>query len=191
MGARSSKSRLCKEDLEFLKEKTRYDESTITEWYKGFIQDCPDGLLTQGAFMKIYSKCFPTGNAKEFCDHVFRTFDRDKNNFIDFKEFLLAIDVTSGGSPKEKLQWAFRMYDVDGNGVIDLQEMVKIVASIYKMMGDEQVVALEEGGPEERASAIFKKMDSNADGKVEMEEFIRCCLEDSRLIDLLTPSPDP
>ena len=38
----------------------------------------------------------------------FRTFDRDKNNFIDFKEFLLAIDVTSGGSPKEKLQWAFR-----------------------------------------------------------------------------------
>ena len=86
---------------------------------------------------------------------AFRTFDRDKNNFIDFKEFLLAIDVTSGGSPKEKLQWAFRwrpvhqlagspsslcrMYDVDGNGVIDLQEMVKIVASIYKMMGDEQV----------------------------------------------------
>ena len=87
------------------------------------IQDCPDGLLTQSAFMKIYSKCFPAGNAKEFCDHVFRfqlisfeyflilifrTFDRDKNNFIDFKEFLLAIDVTSGGSPKEKLQWAFR-----------------------------------------------------------------------------------
>ena len=31
------------------------------------------------------------------------------------------------------------MYDVDGNGVIDLQEMIKIVASIYKMMGDNQV----------------------------------------------------
>ena len=45
MGARSSKSRLCKEesrlckeDLEFLKEKTRYDEFTITKWYKEFIQ---------------------------------------------------------------------------------------------------------------------------------------------------------
>ena len=32
-----------------------------------------------------------------------------------------------------------RMYDVDGNGVIDLQEMIKIVASIYKMMGENQV----------------------------------------------------
>ena len=42
MGARSSKTRLCKEDLEFLKEKTRYDESTITEWYKGFINVSQD-----------------------------------------------------------------------------------------------------------------------------------------------------
>ena len=47
-------------------------------------------------------------NLEEFCDHVFRTFDRDRNGFIDFKEFLLAIHVTSSGTPEDKLNWAFR-----------------------------------------------------------------------------------
>ena len=59
--------------------------------------------------MKIYSKCFTGSSApQDFCDHVFRTFDSDKNGFIDFKEFLLAIDVTSNGTPEQKLDWAFR-----------------------------------------------------------------------------------
>lgn len=49
------------------------------------------------------------------------------------QEFLLAIDVTSSGTPEEKLKWAFRMYDVDGNGVIDMQEMTKIVQVLCLM----------------------------------------------------------
>ena len=33
-----------------------------------------------------------------------------------------------------------RMYDVDGNGWIDLEEMTKLVGSIYKMLGQHQLV---------------------------------------------------
>ena len=32
------------------------------------------------------------------------------------------------------------MYDVDGNGWIDLEEMTKLVGSIYKMLGQHQLV---------------------------------------------------
>ena len=36
---------------------------------------------------------------------------------------MLALHVTSKGSPEEKLAWAFRMYDVDENGSIEFNEM--------------------------------------------------------------------
>ena len=32
------------------------------------------------------------------------------------------------------------MYDVDGNGWIDLSEMTRLVGSIYKMLGQHQLV---------------------------------------------------
>jgi len=190
MGGKSSKTEaLPKADLDWLVKHTKYNEDTIQEWYKGFRIDCPDGKLTASSFRKIYTKCFPSGNVNEFCDHVFRTFDTDKNGFIDFKEFLLAIDVTSTGTPEEKLEWAFNMYDVDGNGWIDLAEMTKIVVSIYKMMGhkDEEK---NRASAEERAFGIFQRMDVNKDGRVTRQEFIRTCLNDQKLLKLLTPNTE-
>lgn len=42
MGCLGSKDRLTKEDMEFLKSHTRYDEVTIKEWYKGFKVSSPN-----------------------------------------------------------------------------------------------------------------------------------------------------
>lgn len=80
----------------------------LKDWHHGFRMDCPDGRLTPQSFTNIYAKCFPTGNAVDFCQHVFRTFDNDRNGYIDFVEFLMAVNMTSGGKPEEKLHWAFR-----------------------------------------------------------------------------------
>ncbi|XP_061706868.1 neuronal calcium sensor 2 isoform X1 [Cydia pomonella] len=186
MGCFVSKDKLTKEDMDFLKTHTSYDETTIKEWYKGFKQDCPNGRLTPAKFVDMYKMFFPSGNAVEFCDHVFRTFDMDKNGYIDFKEFLQAIHVTSSGTPEEKLKWAFRMYDVDGNGVIDIQEMTKIVQAIYDMLG-----ACSSNRPadsaEERAKNIFAKMDENNDGQLTQDEFLKGCLQDEELSKMLAP----
>jgi len=189
MGNSSSCESLNKEDVLFLMKHTGYTEDAIHEWYKGFYSDCPSGKLSSSAFISSYQKFFPGGNATEFCKHIFRTFDRDGNGYIDFKEFLLAIYITSGGSAEEKLDWAFTMYDVDGNGHIDLNEMTLIVRSIFKMIGPDQAVPLAKGDTaENRAEDIFRRMDLNSDGKIEREEFVKVCSQDQNLVELLTPN---
>ena len=88
-----------------------------------------------------------------FCNHVFRIFDADKNGSIDFKEFLLAINITSKGTPKEILEYAFKLYDVDGNGRIDEREMSQIILAIYELMGAKRFKP--QDTPEERLTTEF------------------------------------
>ena len=62
-------------------------------------------------FSGLFSKIFPTGNAESFCNHIFRLFDSDGNNFLDFKEFLMALDIAQCTDERQKLEWSFRSLD--------------------------------------------------------------------------------
>ena len=192
MGCIKSKQGLTQEDLEFLKAHTRYDENTIKEWYKGFKQDCPNGRLTPVKFVDMYKMFFPSGNAEQFCDHVFRTFDTDKNGYIDFKEFLLAIDMTNAETAEEKLKVAFKMYDLDGSGELEIDEVIKIVEDVFTMQRVYSKLGAGTSKPrksaEETAKDIFSTIDENGDGHLTEEEFLRGCLKDDKLCKMLVPN---
>jgi len=182
-GVLLKKKKIDKEDMNFLMSNTNFTKKQIKEWYRGFIRDCPSGQLSKSKFIEVYSGFFPDGNAEGFCTHVFRTFDKDQSGRIDFKEFLLAINISSGGKPEEKLEWAYQMYDIDGNGTIERSEMVEIIKAIYSMLGaDESNI---EVSPQDRTDEIFDKMDENNDGVLNRDEFMRGCMADKQLYSLL------
>ena len=78
--------------------------------------ECPNGKMSRHKMKKLFEKAFPggkndetgsrlegmkasslffssSGNATSITCHLFRIFDLDRNDYLDFKEFLLAIDV--------------------------------------------------------------------------------------------------
>ena len=88
-----------------------------------------------------------------------RAFDEDNNGYIDFKEFLLSIHLTSfSATVEDKLKWTFKLFDVDGNGLIDQSEMLKVIQAIYELLGNRNATT---NVADELVKRVFAKIDTN------------------------------
>lgn len=179
-------SKLSREQIKTLAKQTYFTEKEIHQWYKGFRRDCPNGLLTEVGFQKIYKQFFPQGDPTDFASYVFRVFDENKDGAIEFPEFVRALSITGRGSLDEKLGWAFKLYDLDRDGFITRQEMESIVGSIYKMLGNTIKLPDEENTPMKRVDKIFTTMDKNSDQKLTLDEFIEGAKSDTNIVQALS-----
>ena len=59
--------------------------------FRGFMYDCPSGKLKKEKAIEMYGMILPDKNAFVFVDHIFRIFDKDHNEEIDFKETINAV----------------------------------------------------------------------------------------------------
>lgn len=119
-------STISKEILEDLKLHTMFTENELCQWYVNFRKQCPTGRITPEEFEQIYIRFFPASEAKCYAQHVFRSFDTNDDGTLDFKEYIIALHMTSTGKTTRKLEWAFSLFDVDKNGYITKSEVTEI-----------------------------------------------------------------
>ena len=53
-------------------------EKEIKQWHKGFLEEYPNGRITEEGFIKIYMQFFPSSDPSKFASQVFRMFDENK-----------------------------------------------------------------------------------------------------------------
>ncbi|XP_010725696.1 visinin-like [Meleagris gallopavo] len=118
---------LSREVLQELRASTRYTEEELSRWYEGFQRQCPDGRIRRDEFERIYSNFFPNSDPQGYARHVFRSFDTNDDGTLDFREYIIALHLTSSGKTHLKLEWAFSLFDVDRNGEVSKSEVLEII----------------------------------------------------------------
>ncbi|XP_046853081.1 neurocalcin-delta B-like [Xenia sp. Carnegie-2017] len=176
MGKKQSK--MDPHQLIHLLNRTKFEEKELKKWYQKFIREYPDGFISKSQFESMYQSFFSKGDAREFADHIFRTFDGNSDGKIDFREFMVSLSVTTRGSAEEKLEWAFKVYDVDGNGFITKKEMELIVRSVDKVLSQNRKAY---NLSDIRTDRVFKNFDKNQDGVLSFGEFSEAAKQDSVL----------
>uniref|UniRef100_A0A8C2WB55 Guanylyl cyclase-activating protein 2 n=1 Tax=Cyclopterus lumpus TaxID=8103 RepID=A0A8C2WB55_CYCLU len=166
------------------------DVKDIQDMYKKFVMECPSGLLFLHEFKRFFG-VDPTGEASDYAENMFRAFDRNDDNTIDFLEFVAALNLVFRGDLEHKLRWSFKVYDKDGNGFVDKEELRMLdiylysIKKIFTDMCDPQLTA------DEVADRILRAVDSDGDGHINLEEFIRGAQEDPWVLNMLQLDMNP
>ncbi|XP_044110969.1 guanylyl cyclase-activating protein 3 isoform X1 [Neovison vison] len=153
-------------------------------WYRKFMREYPSGLQTLHEFKTLLGLQGLNPKANQHVDQVYNTFDMNKDGFIDFLEFIAAINLVIRGKMEQKLKWYFKLYDADGNGSIDKKELLNIFMAVQALNGQQTL------SPEEFTDLVFHKIDINNDGELTLEEFINGTEKDQDLLDIVSKSFD-
>ncbi|XP_074672921.1 guanylyl cyclase-activating protein 3 isoform X2 [Strix aluco] len=153
-------------------------------YYSKFMRECPSGQLSLHEFKKLLDLQGLDPQGDMYIKRVFDIFDLNQDGFIDFLEFIAAINLVIRGKIDQKLKWYFKLYDADGNGCIDKKELLNIFTAIQAINGYTST------SPEEFTDMVFQKVDVNNDGQLSLEEFITGVEKDEGLMELITKTFD-
>ncbi|XP_015244944.1 guanylyl cyclase-activating protein 2-like [Cyprinodon tularosa] len=167
------------------------DVKSLQDMYKKFVLECPSGVLFLHEFKRFFG-VDPTGEASDYAENMFRAFDKNGDNTIDFLEFVAALNLVFRGDLEHKLRWSFKVYDKDGNGYVDRNELRSIIDSIYRIKKFSKKDMNEPSlSVDEVVERILDAVDFDRDGHITLEEFVKGAQQDSWVLNMLRLDMNP
>ncbi|KAG7467934.1 hypothetical protein MATL_G00137490 [Megalops atlanticus] len=167
------------------------DVADLQEMYKKFVMECPSGVLFLHEFKKFFG-IDSTGEASDYAENMFRAFDKNGDNTIDFLEYVAALNLVFRGNLEHKLRWSFKVYDKDGNGYVDKNELRSIVECLYRIKrNSRRDTECQLLTADEVCERIFRVVDANGDGNITLEEFIEGAQKDQWVMNMFQLDMNP
>lgn len=165
---------ITEKEILYYENNTFFTEKEIRKIRKRYMKFCSyDGSLNREQFTMMFSKLKNNKESLLIVEHIFRTSDEDGDDSLTFKEFLLAMSVTTRGTTRQRAEWLFHLYDINKDGTIEISEIQRVM---QVFMRKNELKDLQR---------IFKQIDSNNDGVLTEDEFVDGCCKDHTLMEYL------
>ncbi|CAF1207099.1 unnamed protein product [Adineta ricciae] len=210
MGSKSSKRNsvndqpLSRETIEELCQDTGFTEEELLTWHTNFYKDCPDGKLTLKHFEQEYARIMgkPTQKTANYVRHMFSVYDQDKNQFIDFKEFVMALSAASVVNRLRLVETLFHVFDLDNDGKITKDEIAKMLHTLVDVTNSNQKRRQRRHQTtnqtehaktidiQKRVDDAFNELNANDDDHITKDEFIEWYMKSGLLSEVQTNELD-
>eukprot|EP01125_Pyxidicula_operculata_P000397 TRINITY_DN10428_c0_g1_i1.p1 TRINITY_DN10428_c0_g1~~TRINITY_DN10428_c0_g1_i1.p1 ORF type:complete len:182 (-),score=23.66 TRINITY_DN10428_c0_g1_i1:19-564(-) len=155
-------AQLTPTEIEEMKMMSNFSEKELRRLHRRFKKLDTDGsgTLTIDEFMSI-----PELAVNPLLVRVIQIFDENKDNQVQFTEFIKALSVFSeNGNKEQKLKFAFQVYDIDADGFISNGELFQVL----KMMVGNNLTEVQ---LQQIVDKTILEADEDKDGKISYEEF--------------------
>jgi Ca2+-binding EF-hand superfamily protein len=126
--------------LEELARNTHFTSEELNQLSSQYEQLDPtaDFGINMEAFTRLYLYLFQDRREdKQFIQQMFKAFDTNSDNLIDFKELVYGLSILLRGTVEEKLQLCFKVFDLTAAGSVNYQTMTEMLSSVYNLFCQE------------------------------------------------------
>jgi Ca2+-binding EF-hand superfamily protein len=180
---------LAAKELNQLTEETGLSKIAIQDWHKRFIHECPTGSISKDRYINLYRSYYPRArNSDTYAQMLFTAFDDDRDQALNFREFLRVVTVSQGTDEKAKLELAYKAYNRNQSDTNlsrkELQNAIMAILNLVEIQEDTD----ENNETDKRQATMewaMKRLSLDEKNEITKKEFIRRCKGDPSLYEFL------